>query len=184
MANTQPKVQAPSAVDLYLQSFLQENGGWRAYAKTYAEIAERVGVSKPQVLNLKTGTRGAGPETEAGFARLLCNGSVDALRELAKQRFGVVADYVDRYPARASAIKRLIGLLPPAVAEQLRSEQHKEAESWTEDDWLREALILKQQWLRRQEQTPSERAAEEHAALAVSEAAEKRGRPRLPRRHR
>jgi hypothetical protein len=52
---------------------------------TLEDIADRVGVSKTQIINVRDRDRGAGPDTIDGFARAFHSGSRDALYAAAEQ---------------------------------------------------------------------------------------------------
>jgi len=180
-------IASPSEVDFFLRDFLKKGGEWKRYASSYEALASRVGVSKPQVLNVKEGSRGAGPETETGFANLLAGGSVDELRRMARafcEKHGLDAK-PDRYPARAALLRRLNGVLPSDVAAELQSEGHKEAEQWGEADWLLEAADALRAHQRRVRMTEGERRMDRLQAELDTAVAKQKTRPSLhPKRRR
>lgn len=72
------------AVVSYLKHLIERE--WKGgKGATLDEIADRVGVSKTQIVNIKGHSRGAGPDTIKGFAREFHGGSRDALYEAAKE---------------------------------------------------------------------------------------------------
>lgn len=73
---------APTEVTRFVAEWI---GARQKAGASYMDIANMIGVTKTQVINVHSGTRGVGSTMEEKFARLEFGGSVDALRDAARK---------------------------------------------------------------------------------------------------
>jgi len=129
-------LSVPDGVSEYVRMLIRQ---WQREGKSLSEIGKTLEISKTQVINVRDETRGVGPRLERTVAQLLHKGSFDALRKEAR-KFAPQASERDSYPERASALRRLAGLLYPEVEERLRERRLRPGARASELAWIRMAV--------------------------------------------
>lgn len=154
-------LSVPDGVSEYVGTLIRR---WQNDGKSLGDIGKLLQISKTQVINVRDGTRGVGPRLERRVAELVHKGSYDSLRKEAR-KFAPDAVETDSYPERASALRRLAGLLYPEVEQRLRARQLRPGVRTTELDWIRMAAADQEQaeWLERPTPEPREKPAKRPA---------------------
>lgn len=97
----------PQELVRFLRHLVQE---WDASGKPMGQLAEKVGVSRTQLINVRDGDRGPGPGLEIAFAEIHFGGSIDEFRKAAKAWAATNPEHWRDWPgwteAAAEAVRR------------------------------------------------------------------------------
>lgn len=109
------------------------------------DLAAELTVSRTQVINVRDGTRGAGPKMERALAELKYGGSVDALRRAAKGESVVVErDIANEELRRAVEFRR--GQLPNEFLDEYLDGEAKSTDRLTRDEYLKDIDAKHARW--------------------------------------
>ena len=129
---------ASPEVTAYVRDWIDRS---RKSGKTWAVIAEELGVSTAQVSNIWDESRGVGPKLEQTFAEKHHQGSIDELRRAAAVFYRKHYEHArDVYPNRSRALVRLKGLLSCEVEERVRSLRYRTDDDPSELHWIEVAV--------------------------------------------